>query len=515
MVPLDVPAAAPYPSTRGGEVAVIDVGSNSVRLVVYDGLYRAPIPLYEDKVMCGLGRGLGNTGLLSPEGKAEAYETLSRFTAITRLRGIGRTFTVATAALRDAQDGPAFRALLEKDLGLEIRVLQGEEEAELAALGVAAAMKDATGLVADIGGGSLDLALLDRGRIQCTASLRLGPYHLMPLGDRATDRAVVGHIDQTLTAVPWLSQAQGQPLYAVGGAWRTIGAIHLDQSHYALNVLNGYGLSGQDMRELAAELARRQPSILRKMRGVGSSRAITLPFSAMALSRLIDIFQVESVMISSQGLREGVLYQRLAAEDRLRNPVLDFTARLAVRNGAKQRAEVLWRFLRPVRDSLPHAIRDTLARAALDLSDHAMLDHPSYQAQHAYDRVLRLPTAALGHHDRAILGLIVFHRYGGDSKMSRTPLVKELLNDEERASARQYGGWVGFCHALTAGRPEILAESSIEIAGDTVILALHPSLAPLMSRRRLAEVNKLAARQGQTMRVMHSDLEEGLRLQRL
>lgn len=487
------PTPVVYPNP-GGEVAVIDVGSNSVRMVVYDGLFRAPIPMVEDKAMCGLGRGLGQTGRLSPEGKRAAYETLARFAAIARLRGIGQVLTVATAALRDASDGPAFRAQLEGALGLEIRVLSGEEEAELAALGVAAAMKEATGLVADIGGGSLDLALLERGTIRRTASLRLGPYHLMPLGERPQDPAITAHVDQCLSAVDWLDEARGQQLYAVGGAWRTLGAVHLEQSNYALNVINGYQMTGAAMRELAAEIARRPASNLRRMRGVGASRAVTLPFASQALARLIDIFQIERVMISSQGLREGVLYSHLAASTRQRNPVLEFTARLARRNGAAARAAVLWSFLAPVRASLATPIRDTLARAALDLSDHAMLDHPSYQAQHAYDRVLRLPTAALGHHDRAMLGLIVFHRYGGDSKFSRTPLVKELLNEAERQAARQYGAWIGFCHSLCAGRPEILADSRLHVDGDSMVLTLDPALTPLMSAKRRADLEKLAGR---------------------
>ena len=166
-------------STQPDSVAVIDIGSNSLRLVVYDAPRRAAHTLLNEKVMCGLGRGLERTGRLNPEGVVQAKANLQRFVALARAAGAARIDVLATAAVRDAEDGADFVNDVEKRLSIRVRVLPGAEEGRLSALGVLAGIPDAAGVVGDLGGGSIELAAIGNGRVGSVATLPIGPLRLI------------------------------------------------------------------------------------------------------------------------------------------------------------------------------------------------------------------------------------------------------------------------------------------------------------------------------------------------
>ncbi|MCY4310258.1 MAG: hypothetical protein OXC54_02935, partial [Rhodospirillaceae bacterium] len=234
---------------RATRIAVIDIGSNSIRLVAFEGAPRAPTPIFNEKVMCGLGRGMESSGRLNPGGVGLALDNLGRFVAAASAMGVSRVSAFATAAVRDAEDGLEFITTLKKTLGLDVRVLSGEEEARLSAYGVVSGFANATGLVGDLGGGSLELVRVSAGAVHEMGTLPLGALRL---NESMTNGVTIGAIvKKSLGTLDWLDAAEGETLYAVGGAWRALAKVHMAQSGYSLRMIDGYGVSASAFTEFA------------------------------------------------------------------------------------------------------------------------------------------------------------------------------------------------------------------------------------------------------------------------
>ncbi len=269
-------------------VAVVDIGSNSVRLVVYDGLRRAPTPVFNEKMLCGLGRGVATTGKLNAEGMERALAALKRFRALTRQIGVRETYAVATAAAREAKNGEAFVSRAGRALGIDIDVLSGKEEARLAAMGVMAGISGADGLVGDLGGGSLELIDVNGGQIRDGATLPLGPLRLMDMsgGSIGKARQIIG---EYLDALPLVAASKGRTLYAVGGTWRNLARIHMAQTRYPLHVLHQYQVGREQARSVADLVAHLSASSLKDIRAVSRSRSDTINYLDLLIYLLISI----------------------------------------------------------------------------------------------------------------------------------------------------------------------------------------------------------------------------------
>ena len=167
------------PSARAlSRVGVVDVGSNSVRMVVFDGAARSPAYFYNEKVMCGLGLGLAETGRLNPRGRERALAALRRFALLAEGMNMAPLTVVATAAVREAADGQEFSNEVLRETGLRLWVISGDEEARLSAQGVLLGWPDAKGIVCDIGGSSMELAQVGGGKVGARATSPLGPFRL-------------------------------------------------------------------------------------------------------------------------------------------------------------------------------------------------------------------------------------------------------------------------------------------------------------------------------------------------
>jgi exopolyphosphatase / guanosine-5'-triphosphate,3'-diphosphate pyrophosphatase len=288
-------------------VAVVDIGSNSVRLVVYDGLRRSPSPIFNEKILCGLGRGVATRGKLPDEGITRALAALKRFRALARQIGAKHVYAVATAAAREATNGAQFIARAEKALGCGINVLTGKEEARYAALGVIAGIPSADGIAGDLGGGSLELIDIKDGKLRQGITLPLGPLRLMDLSGGSIDKARE-IIDEAFAKAGILKLLEGRTFYAVGGTWRNLAKLHMAQSHYPLHVLHCYRLTRQQALSLSGLVAHLSPASMKEIREVSKSRSDTMPFGALVLERLLTHAKPDAVEISVYGVREGLLY---------------------------------------------------------------------------------------------------------------------------------------------------------------------------------------------------------------
>ena len=228
--------ASAKPGEAHGRVAVVDIGSNSVRLVVYDAPTRLPIPMYNEKAQCALGRGLGASGVLHPGGVECALSSIKRFVGLAKAMGVEELELVATAAVREAADGPDFVSRIRDATGHDIQILSGEDEAKYAALGLLMGVPQADGVIGDLGGGSLDLVGLDTGTFTHSATLPFGHIRLSEAADGNPERAR-DIVLEAMSKLKWLPSVKGRTLYAAGGSWRALARIPIDQTSHHLHVV--------------------------------------------------------------------------------------------------------------------------------------------------------------------------------------------------------------------------------------------------------------------------------------
>ncbi|MCE2509712.1 MAG: exopolyphosphatase [Alphaproteobacteria bacterium] len=464
-------SVAPRARSALGRVAVIDIGSNSIRLVVFDGLKRAFLPLFNEKAMCGLGLGLRSSGQLSEEGMASAHANLARFVAMAGAMEVSELHMVATAAVREAANGPDFVAEVERRCGHPVRVLSGAEEAHLAAHGVLAGLPGADGMMGDLGGGSLELVALDGGEPGASATLNLGPLNLMDVAKNGPKQALET-IESALDKVTWLDAVKGRDFYAVGGGWRNLARLHMEQTGYPLHVLHNYILPRDEAEAFARLVAGLGKRSIAQIQGISRRRAKTLPYAALLLDSLLRRARPARLVVSAYGLREGLIFDRLPARLRRRDPLIEGTAELATVHGRfGDLGEALASWTDPLFPDEAASLR-RLRLAACHLSDLAWREHPDYRADQALQRILHYPFMAVDHPGRAFLAVTVSMRYGGNTLAPSIDPALALLPDDEMRRARITGLALRLAYTLSAGVRSILDKTSLEYRDGRLCLEL-------------------------------------------
>jgi exopolyphosphatase/guanosine-5'-triphosphate,3'-diphosphate pyrophosphatase len=466
------------PIATAERIGVIDLGSNSLRLVVFERLGAALFPLVNEKVMCGLGRSIASTGRLNPEGIDLALLNLRRFVAFARAIAVDDLAVLATAAVRDARDGEAFAAEVERQCGVRVNIIDGAEEARLSAAGVLAGIPDADGVVADLGGGSIELVRVSRpalstptaaaGQIGPGISLPLGPLRLAEMGDSV--KGLSETIERTLTAIPVLPAAAGRNLYLVGGAARAIARLHMEQTQYPLHIIHRYTLTRREAESFLDVISRQSRKSLERITTISRKRIEVVPLAAVVLRKLITIAGPRRVIFSALGLREGYAYGRIPVEDRVSDPLV--AAYMAVgRRQSRFRLEGdrLQEWTSPLFPTLSEIARRR-HRATCWLSDLAWSEHPDYRAKQAFIRSLTLPFAGSTHSDRVFVASALHARYGGPVEDPVKEPTRRLLDDQMSQEARTLGLTLRLAYALCAGRLELLSEFRLGRTGNTLML---------------------------------------------
>jgi exopolyphosphatase/guanosine-5'-triphosphate,3'-diphosphate pyrophosphatase len=482
-----------------GRVGVVDIGSNTVRLVVYETPIRLPVPIFNEKADCRLAEGLSNSGRLSPRGVERAVATLKRFVRLADAMGVDTLELVATAAVRDAADGPAFVRAAEAACGKAIHVLSGAEEARLAAVGVLNGTPGADGVLADLGGGSLDLVALDVGRVAAFATLPCG--HLRLAEDAGFNRAAAWQLlEERLATVPWLDRINGRTLYCVGGTWRALAKIFIDQTNHPLHVVDNFTLGFFQARRAADLIANLSRETLAQWPGIDANRLEGLPYAAAALMALLDAGKPREIVFSAFGMREGQMLELLPAAVRHQDPLISACESRSERSGrfALHGQEILdW--MTPLFGDEREGDR-RLRLAICLLSDIGWNEHPDYRALHAFQRVLRLPFPGLSHSDRAESALAVLIRYGGEEEGEMVAPVRVLLDGERQLRARTIGLALRLAHSMSGGAPGLLPQTRLKAQERDLVLELPEDpgvfLSEAVERRfgRLAKTMGLRAR---------------------
>jgi len=481
------------PHEGHGRVGVVDIGSNSVRLVVYDAPTRLPIPMYNEKAQCGLGRGMGASGKLHPQGYDCALSTVKRFAGLADAMGVEDLELVATAAVRDATDGPDFIQDVHDAIGREIQVLSGEDEAKYAALGLLMGVPQADGVIGDMGGGSLDLVGLETGTFSHSATFPLGHLRLAEASEGNPERARV-IVDEAMQGVPWLKDVAGRTVYAAGGSWRALARILIDQTSHPLHVVDNFAIKADAALNILHLISGAGRHSLDLIPGVPKKRIETLPFAAAALEGMLKASGAARLQFSGFGMREGVLLSCLSDELRHQDPLLSACKTMSERTGrfsVKGREMLHW--MAPLfPDETPAEQR--LRYAACLMSDVGWNEHPDYRAEHSFIRVLRVPYAGLTHSDRALLACTVYLRQNGDLGDALIRPILGLLDVGQLSWIRVTGLAMRLGHTISGSAPGVLPKTSLEFTDDKLCLNIakqdRDALLSEAVRRRLKTLSK-------------------------
>ncbi|MDQ7081259.1 MAG: Ppx/GppA family phosphatase [Paracoccaceae bacterium] len=486
---LDLPLFQYSAKRRLERLGVVDVGSNSVRLVVFDGAARSPAYFFNEKILCALGAGVAQTGYLNPEGRKRALAALKRFVLLAEGMGASPLYSVATAAVREARDGPDFCAEVKAETGLELVVATGEEEARLSAQGVLLGWPGAQGLMCDIGGSSMELAEISRGKVGRCETSPLGPLKLAPYAADATmEQEIAARVRDLRTRF----SDSYKRLFLVGGSWRAIARIDMERRNYPLKVLHEYAMKPADLLETARWITRQPVADLRKLTGSSLERMRLVPVAAEVLVELITRFQPKQIAASAYGIREGLLYEQMPESLRKRDPLIEACLHME-RASARTPGfgKTLFHFLSPLFKGMGKR-KKRLAHAACLLHDVTWRAHPDYRAEVCFDNATRANLGGLDHGGRVFLGMALLYRYKNANHASPFDDVLGLLSEKEQAEARMLGRAMRFGAMLTGASPKMMGKLRLDRQARVLELILSPRSRDLFGEVVITRFESLA-----------------------
>lgn len=472
-------------------VGAIDVGSNSVRMVVFDGAARSPAYFFNEKVMAGLGAGVSETGYLNPQGRERALAAIKRFAVLAKGMDVSPMTAVATAAVRDAIDGPDFCEEVMRETGIALWVASGVEEARLSAQGVFLGWPHAKGVMCDIGGSSMELAEIGDGVVGNRVSSQLGPLKLMDVKGGRKGRKVV--IDATIDELMGEISAEQKMLYLVGGSWRAIARLDMERRGYPLKVLHEYRMSAGSVLKTVKWIHSKDLEELRAITGNSEARMRLVPIAAQVLKSLIQRFKPEKIATSSYGIREGLLYEQMPFEMRRRDPLIE-----ACRYDEARNARIpgfgrsLFKFIEPLFERIPSE-RRRLVKAACLLHDVSWRAHPDYRAEVCFDNATRANFGDLDHRGRVYLGVALLHRYKNNRDGTRFEDLFSILDEKQLKEAEVLGKAMRFGAMFSVQNPELMGQLKWHPKKRLLKLTLHPETKALFGEVAQARFKSLAS----------------------
>ena len=480
----------------GPPVGVIDIGSNSVRLVVYEGLTRTPTPLFNEKTLAGLGREVQSKGLLAADSVEKALGALKRFRALCDIMHVEDLHVVATAAAREARNGKSFIADAERICRADIQVLSGAREARLTALGVVSGFHRPDGLVGDLGGGSLELARVHNTTIGKGVTLPLGGLALLDRSERSVKRAEK-IVKSALNKMPMLKAARDRTFYAVGGTWRALARLHMWQTGYPLHVTHGYVVRAREALEFSRLVRRVSPDTLSQIEVVTDARRPLLAYAAVVLEHIVRKSEPKDVVFSALGVREGLLYSLLDASERKGDALLGAARdlnQLRSRSPAHGEELIDWTDKFMASSGLVESREEKrLRHAACLLADIGWRAHPDYRGEQSLNIIAHAGFVGIDHPGRAFLALSVFFRHVGvthDEELS--PRLRELASTRMIDRARVLGAAMRVAYLVSASQPGLLPKVPLKVEKHRLVLRLEGKFASLAGDRVFSRLKQLA-----------------------
>ncbi|HEX7872957.1 MAG TPA: Ppx/GppA family phosphatase [Sphingobium sp.] len=487
------------PATESGfhRVAIIDIGSNSVRLVVYDGPRRIPFTLFNEKVMAGLGAEIGTTGRIGDAAMERGLRALARFQRLCLDMEVDDVRCVATAAVREASNGQDFVTRC-RDIGLEVRILSGEEEGYASAAGLFSGMPDADGIMGDLGGGSLELVRVQHGKVLQSISMPLGVLRVREIRARGK-----GHLAKTLlsmlAAAGWREETRGLPFYMVGGSWRALARLDMHLRAYPLPIFHHYEMAADRIPALLRTLASTDKSMLKALPFLSGGRIPTLPDAAALLGEVVNRLGSSKMVVSAYGLREGLLYQDLPPAVAAEDPLLAATRAEGDAQGRfLGHGDLIEHWIAPLfGDDSPAFQR--IRHAACLLADVGWRANPDFRAERGLEAALHGTWVSITASERAMLAQALYTSLGGGE--TPTDELRTLAFPDELARAAQWGLAIRLAQRLSGGVASALESVSVAMDGETLVLNAPSEDASLIGEAAERRLKQLAQIMGRGYRI--------------
>jgi exopolyphosphatase / guanosine-5'-triphosphate,3'-diphosphate pyrophosphatase len=480
---------------HGPPIAVFDIGSNSVRLVVYEGLTRSPTPIFNEKVLAGLGREVQTTGLLATDAVGKALAALKRFRALCDRIGVAQRLAIATAACRDADNGKAFIVEAERLCGSKIAVISGKREAELSALGVVSGFHRPDGIVGDLGGGSLELTDVHWRRVAPGMTLPLGGLALQDVSSKQIKKAEKV-VQRALAGAKLLKAGAGRSFYAIGGTWRSLARLHMWQTGYPLHVMHGYVIPASEARAFSSLVHRVNPETLSQIEVVADARRPLLAYAALVLERLVEIARPKEVVFSALGVREGLLYSLLDADERRKDPLLAAANELNIlrsRDPAHGEELIAWTDRFMASSGLDESADERrLRHAACLVADIGWRAHPDYRGEQSLNIIANATFVAVDHPGRVFIALAVFFRHVGLVDEELSPRLRELASTRVLDRARILGAALRVAYLVSASTTGVLPKTPLLVERGRLVLRFKNGLKDLAGERVFNRLRQLA-----------------------
>ena len=479
----------------GRPVAIIDIGSNSVRLVAYEGMTRAPMPLYNEKVMCGLGRHVATTGRLDDEAVERALKALARYRVLCDTMHVGEVNVLATAAARDAANGQVFLRDAADACGYPIELLSGAREAQLAALGVVSGFFQPDGVVGDLGGGSLELTEVAGREVGAGITLPLGSLVLQDLSGGSLKKAQ-RIAREALDRAPQLGQLKGRTFYAVGGTWRALARLHLTARKHPLRVMHGYRLDAEEGLDFLRLVEKEDVRSIKNIETVTEARRPLLAYGAIVLEQIIRAGEPKDIVVSALGVREGLLFEMLDDQTKMIDPLLSSAGEFnLLRSRSPQHCEEL----RPWSDRFFETLgvdeseeERRLRHAACLLADIGWRAHPDYRGEQSLNLIAYAGFIGIDHPGRAYLALSVFFRHEGLALDNASPVLLKLAGPRLLERARLLSAIMRVAYPISVAMEGVLPRVPLFARGGEAVLQLPSAMAAVANERLTNRLRQLA-----------------------
>jgi exopolyphosphatase/guanosine-5'-triphosphate,3'-diphosphate pyrophosphatase len=456
-----------------------------VRLVVYAGAPRARDRLYNEKVLAGLGKGIGEGQPLPAKGRARAIRALKRFRRLLDDMNVRTTRVVATAAVREAADGADFVREV-RSIGLPCRMISEADEARYAGLGVLYGIPGASGLVGDLGGGSLELIEVARGETRGGLSLPLGVLRVQPDAD---GRKQAQRMIRQALEVSGLD-GRGRPFYLVGGSWRALARIDMALTDYPLPITHLYRMEPKRTGELARLTASKDQSW---MEAAPAVRHVTTPVATMILDVLAEEIAPSEIVVSAAGIREGLLYSSLRPSSRRLDPLIEAARDRGKGNRFGQHGDRLDRWMADLFDDDPPEMK-RLRLAACLLADVAWQADPEFRAERAIEAALHGNWFGVDAAGRVLIAQALSSTFGTSDLPD--PELDTLCTREDLTRAHLWGLAIRLGQRLSAGVETILERVPLVVETDGLALEMNRRDEALASEAVAGRLEKLAEAMG-------------------
>jgi exopolyphosphatase/guanosine-5'-triphosphate,3'-diphosphate pyrophosphatase len=479
----------------GQPVAVIDIGSNSVRLVTYEGLTRSPTPIFNEKVLAGLGREVHSTGLLASDAVDKALPALRRFRMLCDRMQVGALWVVATAACREAKNGKAFVTEAERICRTQVQIISGKREAELSALGVVCGFHRPDGIVGDLGGGSLELSDVHGHKVHTGVTLPLGGLALQDVTDKSIKKAEK-LVRKALGDAKLLKAGANRTFYAIGGTWRALARLHMWQTGYPLHVMHGYVLPAREAYDFSGLVHRVNVETLSQIEVVADARRPLLAYAAVVLEHLIDIARPKEIVFSALGVREGLLFSMLKPDERRKDPLIAAAEELNLlrsRSPAHGEELIAWTDRFMASTGLHETAEERrLRHAACLLADIGWRAHPDYRGEQSLNIIANAAFVGIDHPGRVFLALAVFFRHVGLVDEELSPRIRELASTRVLDRARVLGAALRVAYLVSASTTGVLPKTPMVVERGRLILRFRNGLKDLAGERVFVRLRQLA-----------------------